>query len=127
MKELLSQVGNIDVFGRDVVNVLYNELVVTLINNNEPHITTEVVKIMDANSILVDSETTRALVRGFGAAGFGAQARQHFSSGCDAGVYTDSFKIGDPRPVVTGTSFSAVEHSQRFKFTCVLTSPLLQL
>ena len=73
-KELVSQVWNIDVFGRDVVNVLYNESVVALINNNEPHVTTEVVKIMDANSILVDSETTRALVRGFGAAGFGAQA-----------------------------------------------------
>ena len=96
VKELLSQVGNIDVFGRDVVNVLYNELVVALINNNEPHVTTEVVKIMGANSILVDPETTRALVRGFGAAGFGAQARQHFSNGCDAGVYTDSFKIDDP-------------------------------
>ena len=63
VKELFSQVGNIDVFDRDVVNVLYNELVVALINNNEPHVTTEVVKIMDANSILVDSETTRALVR----------------------------------------------------------------
>ena len=75
VKELLSQVGNIDVFGRDVVNALYNELVVALTNNNEPYVTKEIVKIMDANSILVDSETTRALVRGFGAVGFGAQAR----------------------------------------------------
>ena len=109
VKELLSQVGNIDVFGRDVVNVLYNELVVALINNDEPDVTTEVVKIMDANSILRDAKTTRALVTGFGAAGFGAQARQHFSNGCNAGVYPDSFKIDNPWTVVIGTSFWAVE------------------
>ena len=44
VKELPSQVGNIDVFGRDVVNVLYNESVVALTNNNEPYVTTEIVK-----------------------------------------------------------------------------------
>ena len=46
VKELLSQVGNIDVFGRVVLNVLYDELVVSMINNNDPRDTTEVVKIM---------------------------------------------------------------------------------
>ena len=109
VKELLSQVGDIDIFGRDVVNDLYNELVVALINNNELDVTAEVVKVMDANSILVDSKTTRTLVRGFGDAGFGVQAKQHFRSGCDAGVYPDSFKRVNPWTVVIGTSFSAFE------------------
>lgn len=109
VKGLLSQVGNIGIFGRDVKNDLYNELVVALIKNNELHVAADVVKEMEENSILVDSETTRTLVRRFGDAGLGAQAKQHFRNGCDAGVYPDSFQRVNPWTVDIETSFSAFE------------------
>ena len=107
--ELLSEVGEIDVFGRRELKALYNELLVALINNNELNIVSDVLKTMDANFISRDADTIRALVKGYGEAGRIRQAKQHFSSGCISGVYPKSFNQDNPWTVVIGTSFSALE------------------
>ena len=107
--ELLSEVGDIDVFGRREVKALYNELLVALINNEKLEVATEILKTMETNLISRDPETIRAFVNGCGNAGLMGQAKQHFVSGCISGVYPDSFNHDNPRTVVIGTSFSAFE------------------
>ncbi|XP_068746754.1 uncharacterized protein [Montipora capricornis] len=107
--ELLSEVGDIDVFGRRELKDLYNELLVSLIDNRELDVAGEVLKSMETQRISRDRETVRAFVNGFGEAGRMVQAKQHFISGCLSGVYPTSFNEDDPWTVVIGTSFSAFE------------------
>ena len=107
--ELLSEVGEIDVFGRRELKALYNELLVALINNNELNVVSDVLKTMDTNFISRDVDTIRALVKEYGEAGHIRSAKQHFSSGCFSGVYPKSFNQDNPWTVVIGSSFSALE------------------
>lgn len=107
--ELLSEVGDVDVFGRRELKSLYNEFLITLISSDKLDVATEVLKSMDTNLISRDPETIRAFIKGFGEAGRIGQAKQHFFSGCISGVYPTSFNQADPWTVVIGTSFSALE------------------
>lgn len=107
--ELLSDAGDVDVFGRNELKALYNELLVSAIDNRELDFAGEVLKSMDSKLISRDRETIRALVKGFGEAGRLTQAKQHFISGCLSGFYPISFKDDNPWTVVIGTSFSALE------------------
>lgn len=109
VRELLSEVGDNDVFGTRELKALYNELLIALINSSELDLATEVLKTMETNLISRDPETVRAFVKGFGEAGRMAQAKQHFVSGWLSGVYPVSFNQGNPWIVVIGTSFSALE------------------